>query len=59
MRNSKSAYLFTYNTRLKLASGFILNFEYLFTYFCKHNNKYSYYKFIYAKFEISILVYLL
>ena len=60
MRNSKSAYLFTYNTRWKLTSGFILNFYcFVYIFFLNNNNKYSYYKLVNAKFVFGILVYLL
>ena len=42
--------------------GFEVHFDYsliFFPIFVNNNNKYSYYKFINAKFEFSILVYLL
>ena len=59
MRNSKSACLFTYVYPLEV--GFWVYF--LFLILClpiivNNNNKYSYWKFINAKFEISMLVYL-
>ena len=57
MRNSESAYLFTFINIWKHVSRFILNFH-QFVYFMFNNNKYSHQKFLNAKFGFSRLVYL-
>ena len=57
MRNSESAYLFTFINIWKHVSRFILNFH-QFVYFMFNNNKHSHQKFLNAQFGFSILGYL-
>ena len=58
MRNSESAYLFTLINIWKQISRSIFNFYQLVYFIINNNNKYSYEKFLNAKFGISTLVYL-
>ena len=59
MRNSESAHLFTFINICKQVSRFIFNFRPICLLYVNNNNKYSYEKYINAKFGISTLVYLL
>ena len=57
MRNSESAYLFTFINIWKHVSSFILNFHQKCLLYVNNNNKYSHLKFFNAKFCFSILSY--
>ena len=57
MRNSDSAYLFTFINICKQVSRFIFDFRPICLLYINNNNKYSYEKYINAKFGISTLSY--